>query len=123
MDCMPQLHLAAIHAEPGYRGDTPGLGVLCRDGDLLAGAGLLRNSIGQRSAYAIAGWQPLRLGPVRIGAVAGAINGYRYRDGAAMPFAAGVVSVPAGRAEIHLTVIPSSPVSPATLGLSLSWRL
>lgn len=126
MDCLPHLHLAAYHATPGYRGDTPGIGVLCRSGgsgDLLAGVGIMRNSVGATSAYAAIGWQPLRIGPVRIGGYGGVINGYPYRDGAPFPFAAGLISIPTGRAEWHLSLLPAVPgISPATAGLSATWK-
>jgi hypothetical protein len=124
MDCLPHLHLAAYHAAPGYRGDTPGIGVLCRQADWLAGAGVFSNSIGQASKYAVAGWQPWRIGPVRVGAYAGVIDGYRYKNSDAFPFAAGLLSLPIGHAELHLSLLPQwRDISPATVGLSITWRL
>ena len=122
MDCLPHLHLAAYHAAPGYRGDTPGIGALCRQADWLAGAGVMRNSVGATSFYAAAGWQPLRIGPVRIGVYGGVINGDPYRDGAPFPFVAGLISLPTGPAEWHLSLLPAVPnISPATAGLSVTW--
>lgn len=98
MDCLPQLHLAAIHAPAGtYQSATPGLGALCRDGVWLAGAGALRNSLGRDSVYLMAGAQTDT--PVRVGVVIGAISGYRDQP---LPFAAVAVSY----GNVHLTIIP-----------------
>lgn len=121
MDCLPHFHVAAYHAEAGFRSATPGIGALCRKGDLLAGAGVFSNSIGNASLYAIGGWQPWRIGEARVGAFAGVINGYRR---GAMPFAAAAVSVPYRDGELHFTVIPKvSNLSPLTVGFSFTWRL
>ena len=81
LDCLPQIHVAAIHAQAGYNGDTPGLGVICRNDDTLLGAGFYRNSIAKHSNYATVGYQPFTAAGVRLGAFAGVVNGYEYRDG------------------------------------------
>lgn len=105
--CFLLLHLAAAHFEPGYRSDTPGAGVICERGAYSAAAGGFRNSEGRGSVYAVAGWQPLHVGTVRLGAVAGVINGYSFRDGRAFPFAAGLASVPMWRgAELRVLAVP-----------------
>ncbi len=118
MDCLPHIHVAAIHAEPGYRGDTPGLGVLCRnESSVLVGAGIYSNSIGNISKYAFAGWQPLQLGDVKLGFVAGAVDGYRLRNGGAVPMAALVVSYK----HLHFTLIPGTPKNAGALGISFTF--
>lgn len=104
MDCLPHVHTIAIHA-PGpknYETFTPGIGVLCRADTLLVGAGAYRNSNGDPSKYVAAGWQPLRLGPVRLGAMFGLVDGYTRRGGAFAPM--GGVSLSWGNA--HLLMWP-----------------
>lgn len=120
--CALLLHLLAAHAQPGFHAETPGLGVLCERGQGVAAAGAFRNSEGGSSRYVAAGWQPLELGPVRLGAVAGVIDGYAYRGGNPMPFAAGLVSVPLWRGvEARFLAVPHvEGVSAAALQLAVS---
>lgn len=114
--CGALIQLAAIHQAAGMHGYTPGAGVECQRGEIVAAAGGYRNSQGGRSAYAAAGVLPLQIGPVRIGAVVGAVNGYRYRSGGVMPMAAGVVSVDLGAASVQVFAVPAVPgVSHAAL--------
>lgn len=51
---------------------TPGLGI--EHGDY--SAGFYRNSNCRWSAYAAQSWTPLRMGPVRLGSIAGGVSGY-----------------------------------------------
>lgn len=117
MDCLPHIHVAALHAEPGYRTATPGIGILCKQADTLLGAGLYSNSIGNLSKYAFAGWQPLQLGQVKLGVIAGVVDGYRMNNGGATPMAALVASYK----HIHLTLIPGTPKNDAALALSFTF--
>lgn len=134
-ECMPHVHVGALHAEGGYENTTPGLGVLCREGDALAGAGVYRNSVADTSLYAIVGWQPLTVAGVRLGGFLGVVNGYPYRGGAFFPFGGAVASVPVPRnvvrlvndgfkdGEIHLNYMPKvRDVSPHTLAISATAR-
>jgi hypothetical protein len=118
IDCQPHVHLAAYHAEAGYSNDTPGVGLLCRSNeDWRVAAGTYLNSLKKQSTYVGAAWQPWSVGPARVGLFGGAVTG--YRDGV-IPFGAGVVSLPLGRAELHLIAIPAvSGTTPATLELSI----
>ena len=117
MDCLPHIHLVAIHAEPGYRSETPGIGALCRKGTFLAGGGAYRNSVHRDTAYIAGGWQPLELGRVRVGAIVGVATGYRDYP---IPLAAAFVSV----WNVHFTMLPSVPgATPATLGISFTLDL
>jgi hypothetical protein len=114
MDCLPHIHLVAIHAEPGYRSETPGVGALCRRETFLAGAGVYRNSVHRDTGYVAAGWQPWELGAMRIGGIAGIATGYRDYP---VPVAAVFLSV----WHVHLTLLPKVPgATPATLGVSLT---
>ena len=121
MDCGPQLHLAAYHAEPGLRSAIPGVGVFCRtDNALILGAGAFSNSIGSRSSYVFAGYQPWQLGTVKIGAFGGVIDGYGR---GAMPWGALALSIPIyQRTELHISAIPPvKNVVPLTFALSVSY--
>lgn len=71
-------------------------------------AGVYDNSVGQHSQYLAANWQPWRLGPVKLGAAVGLMNGYpaMKRGGtffAALPMA----SIEGRRFGINLGLIPS----------------
>ncbi len=90
MDCLPILHIAALHSEPGFRTVTPGIGLRCKVGsDVAVGAGFYRNSNkdGGLSKYAMAAWQPIKLGPVDVGAFGGWVDGYERKGGRFAPMA------------------------------------
>jgi hypothetical protein len=142
MDCLPQLHLAAIHAQPGYQGDTIGLGVFCRlknnqnaqqsaqqgtqqgtQQDWALGAGRFRNSLAEHSNYASAAYQPWTLRTVRFGGFGGIINGYsNYRNGGYFVYAGALASVPVSFGEIHLVGIPMTSHTPAVVEISVAVR-
>jgi len=115
MDCLPQIHLAALHSESGFRSAVPGLGVLCRSpGDMLIGAGGYQNSLGRGSVYLAAGKEPWVFGGVKAGFIGGVVTGYRD---SAVPMLAGFASYK----QVHLTLIPKVPgLTPWTLGLSFT---
>lgn len=75
-DCAPQIHVVAIHAEAKYNNSTPGIGVLCElpDNKRLA-VGTYYNSYYRQSVYAAVVWQPLRLGELKAGPMAGPMAG------------------------------------------------
>lgn len=106
MDCGIQVHAVAWHSRPGYESVTPGLGVLCRDGDSLLAAAVYRNSVARQSAYVGIGWQPWRIGPARVGLFGGYVTGYRKIIGPGQAFGAGLVSFPASWGETHVQIIP-----------------
>jgi hypothetical protein len=115
MDCLPHIHVAAIHADHGYRSFTPGLGVMC-ESKVLLGAGAYKNSLGDLSTYAAAGYQPWKLGALKIGALAGVATGYKHYD--VVPLAAVLVSYK----NLHFTFIPEVKTkTPAVLGLSFTF--
>ena len=119
--CALQIHIAAIHTQAGYNGDTPGIGLLCpiANNTRLA-VGTYHNSVRAQSNYAAAVWQPLQLGPVRVGAMAGVVTGYR-RD--ITPMAALAITVPVRSIELHLVAVPAvSNASPATAAFSFSFK-
>lgn len=126
MDCMSQLHIAAYHARGNYNNDTPGIGVLCAlptVKDTRLAVGTFYNSYKRTSVYAAVVWQPLLLGPVRAGLLAGAVTGYKLDTSIALPLAAIAMSLPVNRFELHLTAIPEvAKASPTTAELSVSFR-
>lgn len=142
VDCATHIHVAAHHWQaPQFKSTTPGVGVLCRhahDPALLGGVSLLRNSRNMPAVYAFAGYQPIELGSLRIGAVAGLRTRAVFRttdnrtwtwDPASfdhndvVPFGAAVASWRwRPGAEIHLMLVPAIGLwTPATAGVSLSW--
>lgn len=117
MDCLPHIHVAAIHADPGhgYNTFTPGIGVMC-ESKFLVGGGIYRNSISRTSTYAAVGYQPMRLANVKIGFIAGAVTGY-LED--VVPLAAVLVSYK----NVHFTLIPEVKTkTPAVVGISFTWK-
>jgi len=114
MDCLPQIHVAAIHSQSHYEAFTPGLGLMCLEGDFLLGAGAYRNSLGRSSIYGAGGWRPINAGPVRVGAVLGLVTGYMYD---VVPLGGILVSYE----NIHFTIIPEvEGKTPTTIGISFT---
>lgn len=129
MDCLPHILAIALHSQGGFNTAVPGLGLFCRADSFIAGAGAYANSekaVERKvSQYAFGGWQPLKLGDLRAGAMVGLVNGYSYNSGKTIPMAAAVLSYPLPRpfAEAHLTVIPPvRGVTPAVAQLSFTLR-
>ena len=129
MDCLPHILAIALHSQGGFNTAVPGLGLFCRDDAYIVGAGAYANSekaVERKvSQYAFGGWQPLKLGDLRAGAMVGLVNGYSYNSGKTIPMAAAVLSYPLPRpfAEAHMTVVP--PVrggTPAVAQLSFPLR-
>ena len=119
MECLPQIHTIAIHAEEGFRAVVPGIGIFCREDNSVAGVGVYSNSIGKRSNYAIVGNQPWNLKGIRIGGILGIVDGYQLNNGGMVPMAAAAISW----GDINFTVIP--PVqnnNPLTVQISFNVR-
>jgi len=72
-------------------------------------AGTYHNSMRDQSTYAALAWQPLHLGPFRLGLLAGVIRGYPdVNNGGWFPMALPVISVEYGRVGVNLVVVPST---------------
>jgi opacity protein-like surface antigen len=85
-----------------------GLGLEYRVSDSLGFAmGAYRNSLYKTSVYGLVRYQPLTLGSVRVGAVAGLIDGYSYHHGAYFPAAMPALSLDVGRTTLTLVGIPN----------------
>ena len=124
MDCLPQIHVAAIHAQAEhdgvrYKTFTPGIGVLCRsEDDVISGAGVYSNSHGNISKYVMAGWQPLDIGGAKAGFFLGAADGYRRGNGGFAPI--GGLSVSYGN--VHIIAWPKADAW-SSAGASLSFTI
>jgi len=118
MDCLPQIHVAAIHAEPGHRAAVPGLGILCSHDDLRAGLGAFQNSNGVGSKYLTAAWLPFGLGGARFGAAAGVVTG--YSSGRVEPLLGAVAQLPFSWGSIYALLTPASGPKPLTLSFNFT---
>lgn len=87
---------------------NPGLGVEYRYSTVHAlTAGFFHNSDRRRSRYLGGYWQPLGIGPLRLGAAFGLIDGYpRMRDGGWFPTLVPTVSAEVGRLGASVMVVP-----------------
>lgn len=75
--------------------------------DLSSTVGFYRNSVRRNSAYAAVLWEPLQLGPVKAGVMAGVINGYpRLNHGNFIPMALPVASIEGRHLGANLICIP-----------------
>lgn len=122
IDCLPQLHVAAIHEVAGYRNDTPGIGIICRNATILAGAGFYRNSIAHRSNYAIIGYQPFTPMGIRLGVFAGIVNGYPYRSGNYFVAGGVIASLPLTFGELYVVTTPHTSINPAVIEFSIALK-
>lgn len=122
IDCTPHIHLAAYHASSDYNNHTSGLGVICagpRENVRIVAGGYY-NSLRRDSYYAGFVYQPMTFGTLRLGAMGGLVSGYQTR---VVPMAAAVASLPIGKTEWHLTLVPPAyESSPAVAELSVSFK-
>jgi len=71
-------------------------------------AGVYDNSLGKHSQYAAVNWQPWSLGPVKLGAALGVMNGYpALKRGGTFFAALPMASIEGRRFGINLGLIPS----------------
>jgi len=88
-------------------------------------AGRFHNSDRQISSYAAWIWQPYALGPLRLGALIGAIDGYpKANNGGWFPLALPVASFEYKYVGLSLTVVPSyQDILHGSLSLQLRFKL
>jgi len=86
--------------------------------------GAYHNSYNRTSVYALAGWTPVDVGPIQIGAVVGAINGYLgLNNGGITKAIAGIVRIEGERVGMNILVIPPAlKESSVTIGLQLKCK-
>ena len=121
--CEIQVHLVSVHASnESFNNDTHGVGALCNVTDnTQAAIGTYQNSINRRSNYAAIVWQPLNVGPIKLGVIGGVVSGYQNY---LIPLAGAVASMKVTKgASVHLLVIPEvSNITPTVAELSVSFR-
>ncbi|MBU3538942.1 hypothetical protein ICN36_08340 [Polynucleobacter sp. UK-Gri1-W3] len=84
-------------------------------------AGTFRNSNYYQSNYLGVYWQPIAIGPIQIGLVAGAFNGYaNTNDGGWFPAALPALTIKGDLVGLNLMVIPTIP---GRVAGSLSFQL
>jgi hypothetical protein len=102
---------ATAHFDSGkdLNGRNPGVGLEYRfNGTTSATVGRFFNSDRVHSKYAGVIWQPYAIGPVRLGVVAAAFDGYpKMRDGGWFPALIPVATVEYQRVGVNIGVIPS----------------
>ena len=105
----PGLYSLHFQRDKGLNDNNIGIGAEYRYSTVSAiTAGVIDNSDRKASRYAGWYWQPLALGPVRLGGVAGAMDGYpKYRDGGWFPVLLPAASVEYKRVGLNVLVIPT----------------
>ena len=95
--------------DKGLNDSNPGLGAEYRFSTVAsATVGRFYNSDRYYSNYVGVYYQPWAIGPVRIGAVAGAFNGYpKMRDGGWFPAVIPALSVEYERVGLNLGIVPT----------------
>lgn len=95
--------------DKGLNGSNPGIGAEYRYSDTAAvTAGRFYNSDREYSSYAGLYYQPFSLGAVRLGAVAGAFNGYpKMHGGGWFPALIPMASVEYQRVGVNLAFVPT----------------
>lgn len=126
MDCLPHIHVAAIHAEAGYETYTPGIGVFCRETNTILGAGVYLNSEKTKprleSKYAFVGYQPFRVDDWKVGAIIGVVDNYSKYNYGWGPLAGIAASKPTSFGETHLMFVPKTKYSPTLVQISFTIR-
>jgi hypothetical protein len=116
--------------DAGYNEQNTGLGFEYRfdDSNAIVG-GIYRNSVRERSHYLEYAWTPIGIGPVRIGAAAGGVDGYpQLRNGklafAFMPIATVDFKLFNHDAGLNFVYIPTvAPRVDGALAMQLKIRL
>ncbi len=98
-----------FNRDKDLNGANSGLGMEYRfRGDLAATAGRFYNSDREYSNYFGAIWQPVAIGPVRLGAVIGAFNGYPHmRNGGWFPALIPAATFEYERLGVNVGFVPS----------------
>jgi hypothetical protein len=100
---------AHFNRDNDLNGANHGLGLEYRfSGTMSAAAGRFYNSDRAWSSYAGVIWQPVAIGPVRLGAAIAAFDGYPHmREGGWFPAAVPTATVEYGRVGVNIGVVPS----------------
>ncbi|MDH4285290.1 MAG: hypothetical protein OEV35_08230 [Gallionellaceae bacterium] len=102
-------HSYHFNRNKGLKENNYGLGVqvvLSQTRSVMAGE--FRNSVDACSRYLAWVWQPYNIGPVKLGLLAGGMDGYpKMRDGGWFPFVMPVASFEYKAVGMNFTVIPN----------------
>jgi Antimicrobial peptide resistance and lipid A acylation protein PagP. len=85
--------------------------------------GYYRNSIDKDSYYAAYAYQPLKAGPVKIGALAGVVTGYPLNNGGPIPMLLPLASIEGKRMGVNLTYVPKLKDVSSVLALQFKFVL
>jgi len=91
-----QINGASYHfdRDRGFNERNYGLGLMYRiSEDKAVAVGEYKNSINKTSHYAYLDYEPLKMGPVRAGVLAGTVDGYYFRNGGFIPMLAPTASI------------------------------
>lgn len=95
-----------------------GLGLMYRiSPDKAVAVGQYENSIGHRSHYAYLDYEPLKMGPVRAGVLAGVVDGYYFNKGGPIPMAAPTASIEGKHVGVSVFYIPPMPQISSVIAL------
>lgn len=105
----PGFYSYHFQRDKGFDDTNPGFGAEYRFSTVASvTAGRFHNSDRQMSNYAGVYYQPWSIGPVRLGAVIGAFDGYpKMRDGGWFLAAIPVVSVEYQRVGVNFAIVPT----------------
>jgi len=74
--------------------------------DKAVAVGQYKNSIYKTSHYAYFDYEPLKMGPVRAGALAGVVDGYYFNNGGFIPMVAPTASIEGKHLGVSAFYIP-----------------
>jgi hypothetical protein len=107
-----QINGASYHLDRGrhFNERNYGLGLMYRIApDKAVAVGQYENSIGRKSHYAYFDYEPLKLGPVRAGVLAGVVDGYYFNKGGPIPMASPTASIEGKHFGVSVFYIPPMP--------------
>jgi len=109
----------------GYNENNLGLGLEYRTSPEIAYmAGAYYNSVRKTTSYAAVNWQPWQLGPVKLGAALGVMNGYpSLADGGSFFAALPLATVEGRHFGINVGVVPSMGKVDGALIIQFKLRL
>jgi len=115
----------------GFNEQNWGLGIeykLSRDNPIAIGddssiaIGQYRNSIRQTSHYALYQWKPLHVGPVDLGVMVGAVDGYHLNKGGPVPLALPMASVEGKHIGVNFMCVPKMKEVSAVCAMQFKLR-
>jgi hypothetical protein len=122
------VNLTSYHTKPEQKLNTNNIGAGLEyhyAPTVLFMGGAFRNSYDNTSTYLLAGWTPLEIGSyIKIGAVAGAINGYPgLNNGGVTKAIAGLIRIEGETVGANIVIIPPAlKSSPVTFGLQVKFK-